>query len=83
MFRMQKYGLYSRISPRMIKDSETPVWLGLKNMVLKTISPVGLWKIFIFVLEKIYSKNVWSKKLGSQKVGMKKNYVSKISIKIS
>ena len=35
MFRMQKYGLYSRFSPvghlppSLIKDSETPVWLGL------------------------------------------------------
>ena len=28
MFRMQKYGLYSQFSP-VIKDSETPVWLGL------------------------------------------------------
>ena len=34
MFRMQRYGLYSRFSPvgHMIKDSETPVWLGLTRV---------------------------------------------------
>ena len=32
MFRMPKYGQYSHLAPPLIKDYETPAWLGLRSI---------------------------------------------------
>ena len=83
MFRMQKYGQYSRFSPA---DSETPAWLGLNTLPspdnLKRCGKRGssIYQIFSSVLEnsaKLGCHVVPKKRFGPKKIFAPKKIGSK------